>query len=83
MIAIDIDVALARLNSRLREASAAKVTSQDLAARIGITPENLSRLANGHFGSLKRSTLDALCRELECQPGDLLRWAPDRPRQET
>jgi putative transcriptional regulator len=79
MIVAEIDLALARFNSRLQQGGKPRLTAQELAARIGITPENLSKLRNGHFSAVKRSTLDALCRELECQPGDLLRWAPGAP----
>lgn len=77
MIVVEIDVALARLNSRLRERGEGKLTAQELARRIGITPENLSRLKNGKFEALRRQTLDALCRELACQPGDILRHVAD------
>lgn len=77
MITIEVDLALARLNSRLKAQGLPRVTAQELATRIGITPENLSRLSNGHFGSIRRTTLDSLCRELSCQPGDLLRYVQD------
>jgi len=49
-----------------------KMTAADLAERVGIHPNNLSNLRLGKFSMLKRSTLVAVCRELECQPGDLL-----------
>jgi putative transcriptional regulator len=49
-----------------------KMSSGELAARIGITPANLSILKNGKAKAIRFSTLEALCRELECQPGDLL-----------
>ena len=45
----------------------------ELAARVGITPVNLSRIKT----SIRFSTLNALCRELECEPGDILGYSPD------
>jgi len=48
-----------------------------LAERIGITIANLSVLKTNKARAVRFSTLDALCRELECQPGDLLEWTPD------
>ena len=46
----------------------------DLAQRIGLTPANLSKLKTGKIKAIRFSTLEALCRELECQPGDLLEY---------
>lgn len=48
-----------------------------LAARVGITTANMSLLKNGHAKAIRFSTLDAICRELGCQPGDVLRYVPD------
>jgi putative transcriptional regulator len=45
----------------------------ELAERVGITPANLSVLKNGRAKAVRFTTLDALCRALDCQPGDLLR----------
>lgn len=50
------------------------MTLTDLAERIGITLANLSVLKTNKARAVRFSTLDALCRELECQPGDLLEW---------
>ena len=50
------------------------ITLTDLAARIGITLANLSVLKTNKARAIRFSTLDALCRELGCQPGDLLEW---------
>ncbi|MCS3493995.1 MULTISPECIES: helix-turn-helix transcriptional regulator [Micrococcaceae] len=61
-IRVDIDVMLARR----------KMAVGELAERIGITPANLAVLKNGRAKAVRFSTLEALCRELECQPGDLL-----------
>ncbi|MCL1906445.1 MAG: helix-turn-helix transcriptional regulator [Propionibacteriaceae bacterium] len=49
----------------------------ELATRIGITPANLSILKNNKAKAIRFSTLEALCRELECQPGDLLEYQPE------
>ena len=49
-------------------------TLTDLAERVGITLANLSILKTNKARAVRFSTLDALCRELDCQPGDLLEW---------
>lgn len=49
----------------------------DLAARIGITIANLSILKTNKARAIRFSTLDALCRELQCQPGDLIERTPE------
>jgi len=54
-----------------------KVGAGELAARVGITPANLSILKNNRAKAVRFSTLAALCRELDCQPGDLLQHVPD------
>jgi len=54
-----------------------KMTAGELAERIGITPANLSILKNDHAKAIRFSTLEALCRELKCQPGDLLQYMDD------
>jgi len=51
-------------------------TLTDLADRMGITIANLSVLKTNKARAIRFSTLDALCRELNCQPGDLLEWTP-------
>lgn len=53
------------------------VTLTDVAERVGITLANLSILKNNRARAIRFSTLDALCRELQCQPADLLEWTPD------
>ena len=50
------------------------ITLTDLAERVGITLANLSVLKTNKARAIRFSTLDALCRELHCQPGDLLEW---------
>lgn len=52
------------------------LTPTELAARVGITPVNLAVLKNGRGKAIRFSTLTALCRILECQPGDLLVFEP-------
>jgi putative transcriptional regulator len=54
-----------------------RVTLTDLADRIGITIANLSVLKTNKARAIRLSTLEALCRELRCQPGDLLEWIAD------
>ena len=49
----------------------------ELADKIGITPANLSILKNNKAKAVRFSTLEALCRVLDCQPGDLLEYRPD------
>lgn len=51
-----------------------KLSSKALALAIDITPQNLSLLKRGKVKSLRLDTLDALCRQLSCQPGDLLAY---------
>ncbi|MBQ7749985.1 MAG: helix-turn-helix transcriptional regulator [Bacteroidales bacterium] len=66
-IIVNIDVMLARR----------KMSSGELAEKIGITPANLSILKTGKAKALRITTMDALCRALDCQPGDLLEYRPD------
>lgn len=65
-IVIDIDVMLARR----------KMSVQEFADAIGITPANVAVLKNGRAKAVRFTTLDAICRVLECQPGDILRYEP-------
>jgi putative transcriptional regulator len=55
------------------------ITLTELADRIGITIANLSILKTNKARAVRFSTLEALCRELGCQPGDLLEWRRDEP----
>ena len=64
MIRIDLDVMLARRKMSLTE----------LSSRVGITMANLSVLKTGKAKAIRFSTLDAVCKALNCQPGDLLIW---------
>jgi putative transcriptional regulator len=54
-----------------------KVRSNDLARAIGITQANLSLLKSDKVKGIRFSTLDAICRYLDCQPGDILEYQPD------
>lgn len=54
-----------------------KISLNDLASRVGIAPINLSHIKTGKNKALRYSTLNAICRELNCQPGDLIEYVPD------
>ena len=56
---------------------ARRMTLTELAERVGLTLANLSILKTGKARAIRLSTLDAICRELDCQPGDLLTHVPD------
>jgi len=66
-IVVNLDVMLARR----------KMKSKDLADAIGINETNLSLLKQGHVKGVRFGTLEAICRVLECQPGDLLEYQPE------
>jgi len=51
-----------------------KMKSMELARRIGITEQNLSILKTGKAKAIRLSTLDAICKHLDCQPGDILEY---------
>ena len=67
MIVVNLDVMMARR----------KISLTDLSERIGITFANLSILKNSHAKAIRFSTLDAICKALDCQPSDLLEYVPD------
>ncbi len=66
-IVINLDVMLAKR----------KMGAGELAEKIGITPANLSILKNQKARAIRFSTLDAICRALDCQPGDILEYRED------
>ena len=66
-IIINIDVMMAKRKMSLGE----------LAERVDITPPNLSILKNGKAKAIRFSTLEAICRELNCQPGDIIEYRPE------
>jgi putative transcriptional regulator len=59
-----------------------KISLNELAKRIDLTDSNLSIMKTGKARAVRISTLDALCRELNCQPGDLLEYSPDHQKIE-
>ena len=67
MIRINLDVMLAKRKMSLTE----------LAEKVGITLANLSVLKTGKAKAVRMSTMDAICRELQCQPGDLFEFVQD------
>ena len=67
MIVVNVDVMLAKR----------KMSSGELAQRIGITQANLSILKTNKARAIRFSTLEAICRELKCQPGDILEFCED------
>ena len=67
MILVELDVMLARRKMSLTE----------LSTRVGITMANLSILKNGRARAVRMETLNAICRALDCQPGDILVYRPD------
>lgn len=54
-----------------------KISSKELAGRVGISQVNMSRIKTGKVSSIRFSTLDAICRAFDCQPGDVLEYMPD------
>ena len=54
-----------------------RIGAGELAEVVGITPANLSILKNNKAKAVRFTTLEALCRALDCQPGDILEYAPD------
>ena len=54
-----------------------KISLNELAERVGISNVHLSNLKTGKVRAIRFSTLNAICRELDCQPGDILEYAPD------
>ena len=66
-IYVNLDVMMARRH----------MGAGELADKIGITPANLSILKNNKAKAVRFTTLEALCRVLDCQPGDLLEYRPD------
>ena len=66
-IIINLDVMLAKR----------KMRSNELAEKIGLTTVNLSILKTGKIKAIRLATLEAICRELQCQPGDILEYKQD------
>ena len=72
MIVVNLDVMMARRKMSLTE----------LAERVDLTPANLSILKTGKARAVRFSTLDRICRELDCQPADLLEYRVDEAENE-
>ena len=70
MINVTLDVMMAKR----------KITLGELAERIGITQANLSILKTGKAKAIRFSTLEALCRELDCQPGDIIEFEKEESK---
>ena len=68
---VNIDVMLARR----------KMSVTELSNKVGITMANLSILKNGKAKAIRFSTLEAICKALDCQPGDILEYRPLRPNE--
>lgn len=66
-IVVNLDVVMAKK----------KISAGDLAKAIDITPANLSVLKNGKAKAVRFTTLEPLCRELQCQPGDILEYVEE------
>ncbi|GAB6987157.1 helix-turn-helix domain-containing protein [Nocardioides pyridinolyticus] len=66
-IVVRIDVQLAQR----------KMSVGEFAEQVGLTPANVAVLKNGRARAIRFSTLEAICRVLECQPGDVLEYQPD------
>ena len=71
MIQINLDLVMAQK----------RISAGRLAELIHLTPANLSILKNNRAKAVRFSTLNALCRELECQPGDILEYIPDEKEE--
>jgi putative transcriptional regulator len=71
-IIVNLDVVLAQRKMRLNE----------LAEAVDITPQNLSVLKTGKAKAIRFSTLEALCKTLECQPGEILEFRPETVENE-
>ena len=67
MIVINLDVMMAKR----------KISLGELSERVGISLANLSILKNNHAKAIRFSTLDAICRALDCQPSDIMEYLPD------
>jgi putative transcriptional regulator len=72
-IVVRIDVELAKRRMSVGEFS----------ERVGLTPANIAVLKNGRAKAVRFTTLDAMFRVLDCQPGDLLEWSQDEPLRRT
>lgn len=70
-IIVNVDVMLAKR----------KMSSTELAEKIGITPANLSVLKTNKAKAIRFSTLEEICKALNCQPADILEYIPEKPKE--
>ncbi len=68
-ILVNLDVVMAKR----------KISAGELSERVGITPANLSILKNNKAKAVRFSTLEMICRALDCQPADILEYRPEEP----
>jgi len=71
-VIVNLDVMLAKR----------KMSMTELSERVGVTMANLSILKNGKAKAIRFSTLEGICAALECQPGDIMEYAPERAQGE-
>lgn len=71
-IVVNLDIMLAKR----------KIRGKELATAVGITEQNLSLLRTGKVKGVRFSTLESICRALDCQPGDILEYSPDKSSTE-
>lgn len=72
-IVLELDVMMAKRHISLNE----------LAEIVGITNVNLSKIKNNKVNAIRFSTLSGICKALECEPGDILKFDPDAPEENT
>ena len=70
-IIVNLDVVMAKR----------KISAGELAEKVGITPANLSILKNNKAKAIRLSTLNAICKSLNCQPGDILQYIEDEKEE--
>ena len=56
-----------------------KISLNELSEKVGVANVNLSKMKTGRISAIRFSTLDAICKTLDCQPGDILEYRPDDP----
>ena len=56
-----------------------KTSLKDLSEKVGVSNVNLSKMKTGKISAIRFSTLEAICKALNCQPGDILEYDPDQP----
>ncbi len=59
-----------------------KMTLRELSEKVGVSNVNLSKLKTGKVNAIRFSTLNAICKALDCQPGDILEYTPDEEEED-